>query len=173
MTNLRDTVIVGMEPNARLAAQQTIPLTQGMTAERLARWAGLSGPADLPRYFWLANLYDTPVAGGWAQRGAAERAEVVAHQINEHEGIRLVVLLGSPVRRAFGLGSQLAPYEFMDAPDWLHLDGKQVAWTPHPSGLNRQWNDPDNIARATKFFTGLRMAYDRRVHAHPPTKELP
>jgi hypothetical protein len=35
--------------------------------------------------------------------------------------------------------------------------GRDVVLVPHPSGMNRWWNDPKNRAKAARFFRGLAL----------------
>lgn len=57
-----------------------------------------------------------------------------------------VILLGSNVAAAFGYKSKT-----------LHWFGKDplIAIVPHPSGVNRHWNDPANVEHAKLFLTPL------------------
>jgi hypothetical protein len=58
---------------------------------------------------------------------------------------RRAVLLGGRVAAAFGLPR--APLLV-----WQPLAGGEVAVAPHPSGINRWWNDPRNVRRAKRFW---------------------
>ena len=59
---------------------------------------------------------------------------------------REVVLLGRRVERAF-LGPTSLPYL-----SWTDLQGVRWATCPHPSGINRWWNEPANRSKAEEFW---------------------
>jgi uracil-DNA glycosylase len=62
---------------------------------------------------------------------------------------RRVVLLGSGVARAFGFDT-LTP-RFC----WIERDGVRFALSPHPSPVNRWWNEYRNRAQAARFFGSI------------------
>ena len=39
--------------------------------------------------------------------------------------------------------------------EWFGFNGRQVAVIPHPSGIVRWWNDPENREKARTFMEGL------------------
>jgi hypothetical protein len=57
-----------------------------------------------------------------------------------------VILVGRAVVRAFGLDLE-EPFV------WTDEGGVEVAMIPHPSGLNRQYNDEAVRERASEFLT--------------------
>jgi len=59
-----------------------------------------------------------------------------------------VVLLGRNVARAFGMAK-------MDPLTWTTVRGTPVALVPHPSGVNRWWNDCTNVRRARRFLRNI------------------
>jgi uracil-DNA glycosylase len=96
-------------------------------ANVLERWPGKLGKGD---------AFDLPTA---RLRAALLRRRFV--------GGRLVVLLGLRTARAFGLpAAYLTPARVACA---------NVVVLPHPSGINRWWNDPENVRRATRFLRRL------------------
>lgn len=62
---------------------------------------------------------------------------------------RSVVLMGAEVQAAFEV--RLPPL----SREWARM-GFWVCTMPHPSGLNRWFNEGDNARRAAKFLAGLR-----------------
>lgn len=61
------------------------------------------------------------------------------------------LLVGKRVAAAFGLRADY----FM----WcIRPDGRVVCAVPHPSGINRWWNDSSNMDRARQFFRELAAA---------------
>lgn len=70
------------------------------------------------------------------------------------QGVPVVLFAGRRVARVFGLAR--APYfRFVRL-----ADGGRRAVVPHPSGVNRWWNDPANVRRARRFLG--RLARDQR-----------
>lgn len=65
---------------------------------------------------------------------------------------RMVILLGPAVTRAFGL--VISPLGWACPVEW----GSIVGMCPHPSGLNRWWNDPENVDHAHVFWMLLARA---------------
>jgi hypothetical protein len=62
-------------------------------------------------------------------------------------GRSFVLLAGHRVAAAFGVREGYLR-EFV-------LQGVPAAVVPHPSGVNRWWNDPANVARASAFLRGV------------------
>jgi len=97
------------------------------------------------------NLYPHPVkAREWRADRARAFAEIEARSIHPDAP---VVLLGQRVSEAFG-------FPGCDVLEWslpVHgtLQGRNVAVVPHPSGLNRWWNDLGNQVGARRFLREL------------------
>lgn len=76
----------------------------------------------------------------WDARRAREAAEALAAVV---EPDRLLVMLGHRVASAFRL-------------DGRYLDVRPGSFPsvvfPHPSAVNRWWNDPRNVERARRFL---------------------
>jgi hypothetical protein len=67
---------------------------------------------------------------------------------------RIVLLAGRRVAAAFGQGRR----PFLE---WFALRGGRAAVLPHPSGLNRWWNSPENRRRAGALLRrGILLARD-------------
>jgi uracil-DNA glycosylase len=131
----------------------------GETGRRLALWAGLS-PADFRVRARCLNLFDR-LPQRWSQTAARreaewlwacltqDREEVLAtygmHLTDLREDTSMVVLLGNRVTRAFGL-THLPLFRV------TQTGGPPVATMPHPSGLNRYWNEPAHVAEAERFL---------------------
>ncbi len=79
----------------------------------------------------------------WSKKAARESAEEWCLTYQRRLPYRMpLMLLGTKVCNAFGI----------DDPVWLESYASAL-WSPmiafpHPSGLNRWWNDPENAARA-------------------------
>lgn len=109
------------------------PLPEHASGGRLARFLGLSHGQYL-RLFDRRNLCPSR----WSMPEARAQAELIRAEGREH-----VVLLGAKVAKAFGL-----PYLPFTRSAHLFL-------LPHPSGLNRIWNQPDAVPRARSLLAGL------------------
>lgn len=134
-------MFVGEAPSKSTARYGGHALT-GETGRRLAEWSGLSA-AEFRAAVECRNVYTT-LPERWAHVRAAEFARVL-WSAPETQRAPLVVLLGARVARAFGF-THAVHFEV------YQTGGPAVAVIPHPSGLNRFWNDQTNIARAETFL---------------------
>lgn len=129
------------------------PPLGGMIGERLASIAGLGSYVELSKTFKLMNVLDhfPGRAGRGVSKGAAfptDEAEAAAkRKAGEIEG-RVVIFLGRRVAQAFGFRRR----EYLT---WFPFDGRFAAIVPHPSGVNRWWNELGNRRRAERFFDDL------------------
>lgn len=67
---------------------------------------------------------------------------------------RFVILLGSNVVRAFGI-PKFKYYDWHTVQDSKNSNiiiTRKCSILPHPSGVNRIWNNPDEVLKAKKFF---------------------
>lgn len=98
----------------------------------------------------LVNLFDEPVAKWDAQlaRGRATRLRL-SH-------CDLLVALGRRVERVLAGSPRRTREWFSDLGRGKFAIGWYVA--PHPSGLNRWWNDEVNRRQARRFFNKLATA---------------
>jgi hypothetical protein len=97
---------------------------------------------------WI-NLYEVEPSR-WLPRDAALRAKEVVQRVPTGT---LLILLGGRVCHAFGIGR----------PVWLKCYSTEI-WqpvlaVPHPSGLNRWWNDPANTERAARLLSAVARGY--------------
>lgn len=149
-------VLIGEQtPMALAKVGNSRAFVSGYSAERLVRLCGLASIDQLHERSWLLNLMPAQrsrrgpkrrVAARWWGQMAEHRAALVAPQLMN----RRVVLLGVRVARAFGL---------MRIPllEWQSVvafgSRFEAARCPHPSGLNRWWNDEHNREQARGFLT--------------------
>lgn len=145
-------MIIGQAPGPR--TDPKVPLS-GRCGARLAALCGLTLDEFLDR-FHRVNLIE---------RFPGKQAKGDAFPIDEARrgAIRLltegwldhrwrVVLLGGNVVRTFGLAADLEkPLAFYT----LGFAHGGAAYCPHPSGVNRWWNDPANERAARKFWRAL------------------
>ena len=135
-------VLVGEAPSKSGDRYHMVPLS-GAVAERLCGLAGIDplvGESRYGRWTWAlyerfecVNLFERYAeATPWSAPAARERA-IVVH--GEHAPGAIFVLLGRKVSAAFGHDA--------DFYEWV---GGTVS-IPHPSGLNRLLNDPEQRER--------------------------
>lgn len=84
----------------------------------------------------------------WSAKDAKASAEEWCEKYAKRHRVPLL-LLGTKVCSAFGI----------EDPEWLETYASQL-WSPmiafpHPSGLNRWWNDPENERRAWMVARGV------------------
>jgi len=129
----RKVIIVGLAPG-KSSDEALHP--RGMTGKRLADLCGLSDDEYLDR-FTLMNLH--PKADSGRDQEAAKNILPVLRG-------RRVVCLGRRVSDS--LGTEMFKWG-------VSRGGFVGSSMPHPSGLNRWWNNPRNVTRARKFARSL------------------
>lgn len=120
--------IVGQAPGRTRGEREAL---EGPCGDRFARLAGLGGVGELRARARLVNLL-----GEWPGRAGKGDAFLAGE----------VLLLGRGVARAFRVDSPFL--------EWRRVGGAVVAVVPHPSGVSRWWNCPENRARASAFLRG-------------------
>lgn len=110
--------------------------------------------AELEACVERRNLYPHPVkAGEWRANQARAFAEIEARTILANAP---VVLLGQRVAEAFGiLHGDLFRWTRTDLLAQGNAGFVTAAVVPHPSGLNRWWNDLGNQVAARRFLREL------------------
>lgn len=78
-------------------------------------------------------------------RGRARRR--ARHLLPSLRG-RTVLLAGKRVAEAFGVNAEYLTWH-------EHPEGFRVVVIPHPSGVNRWWNEPENRRRFRQFATAV------------------
>mmetsp|Transcript_103173 Transcript_103173/g.300900 ORF Transcript_103173/g.300900 Transcript_103173/m.300900 type:complete len:243 (+) Transcript_103173:58-786(+) len=132
----------------------------GPAEQRLAKLAGLPGPAELWAEFDRANLLSW--YPGLKER-SAKHSVAAGYGLHQSDGdvfpmadarkaagtvdldrYACVLLLGSGVARAFGVKAGLLEAE--------RRGGCRLIAFPHPSGVSHFWNEPANVQRAAKVL---------------------
>lgn len=147
-------VLIGQAPG-RLG-DPARPLVGKGSGDLLQRLTGAM-PGQYERLFERRNLL-----GSWPGRSSAggdsfpqSEAKHAAQAILPSLAGRRVVLLGSGVARAFGFSAKTTRFR------WVERDGATFALSPHPSQVNRWWNNPRNRAEAARFFGSI-LTSDQR-----------
>lgn len=143
-----DAVLVGEGPSGPVPPELAF---QGPCWRRLARLAGV-GEEDLRQILDSVNLL-AEWPGPGASKGTAfplpaARAAAAALDLGRW---RVVVLAGRRVAAAF------ADLPHLDYLERLARFPRGQVWMvlPHPSGVNRWWNDPGNVALASAALRDL------------------
>jgi len=111
----------------------------GGTRRRLAELLGVDVPDLMAEVLWL-NLWEYPGT-------KTERYVQLVEEATQPGDV--VWLLGRRVQRAFGLPQEPALTTIERSA------GSTMLCLPHPSGLNRWWNDPDHVDDATIVLRAL------------------
>lgn len=147
-------VMVGQAPSA--SSDPSRPLARSTT--RLAGFAGIDESLilDATERVNLIDAYPGPSNGGDAFpiKLARERAAALLPRLVG----RRVILCGRAVAKAFEV-------DHADAFEWVSGPGFECAVIPHPSGVNRWWNDVANVERARAF---LRETFSGDSRGHEP-----
>lgn len=127
----------------------------GPPFERLARIAGAQTHREVLRFFACFDRINLLTEyHGKAGRGdafpralAKEAAAVIAPYLSG----RTVLLVGKNVAWAFGL----TLVDYLEWYDVAYAPWRRVVVIPHPSGINRWWNEESNREEARRFFRDL------------------
>lgn len=142
-------LLVGEAPGKNEVTEQPL---MGRVGKRMAALAGLTYDEYLERFDRVNLLHvrqDTKEKGFEFDHAAAS---IAAHKLFLDGTIvpgRVVVMLGWRVTRAFFSPYYKAYFERYDCGD--------VAFyaMPHPSGVNRWWNEDENVRKASLFLRGI------------------
>lgn len=157
-------IIVGEAPVSR----DGTPFT-GRSGKTLQAWAGVSSRYELTQYFDLDNFVQkslTPARPGQAKNFPMKSAPVLRQQFMDRHEIaliselglkgaeeyllnqrRTVLVMSSLVWRAFDLPR---PTKLFEAKPFKQR--YMMVRFPHPSGLNRQLNDPEIVREAIRHL---------------------
>lgn len=139
-------MIVGQAPSSD--APDARPFT-GRSGRRLAALLDVEHEC-LPVLFDLVNLLDRwpGKAGKGDAFPMAEAKARAARLLPTFLARPWILIVGKATARAFRLRNP----KYLE---WVSFSGTSVAVVPHPSGVNRWWNDPANVARAEVFMRSL------------------
>jgi len=144
-------LLIGEAPSKNEVTETPL---EGRVGRRLAELAGLSYAAYLEHFdrVNLLHVRQDTKEKGFEFDLAAAREEAKRLRQSGVLRDRPVVLLGHRVADAFGV--RLTMKYFHGCPSG---QGGMLWLMPHPSGLNRWYNDPDNVKEASGFLRGLVM----------------
>jgi uracil-DNA glycosylase len=134
-------VLVGQAPSRRGDPEK--PLQGDLVVRRLAGVCGMGRK----EYMGLTDRYNVlrrwPGKKGKGDHFPMRLARRSARRLALGFSGRRVILLGRSVAKAFGLNVGYLK--------WVNI-GFDVAVVPHPSGINRWWNEARNKAAARRFM---------------------
>lgn len=116
--------------------------------KRIGALVGLTADEVAERCEWRNLLDQWP---GYGPGGGSAFPMAAARHRARFEMVRHRPLTLTTNRRFIYLGRRVAAAFRFDA-EWLVWKNDQAV-SPHPSGLNRWWNKPENIEQAIAFWT--------------------
>ena len=134
--------LIGQAPS-RMSNPKS-PLSGEPLASKLATMVGVDKKIYL-RKFKRKNILDAwPGKNGKGDRFPAQKARSAANSMLRDLRCSSVIFIGVATARAFNF----------DAPPlrWREFNGGRTAVLPHPSGINRWYNDVNNKRKASKFM---------------------
>ena len=146
MTASSRLVIVGEAPAG--VGREALPALEGLVGRRLAKRMGLTDD-QFREMVVRKNIFETPDEGKhWNAQTAYLRAMKLMSVMPRNAN---VVVLGKKAATAFKIVN-LPQYAWHSAVRILSGDALRLAHIPHPSGLNRRYNDPAELERASRFL---------------------
>jgi len=137
-------LLVGQAPSSDTNGRAPF---SGRSGRRLAELMGMTHEEFLDRVPATNVLPCYPGKSRGAKGDAFPMNQAVASaRTMEFGDAKLVVLVGKNVARAFGRKDHDYFEEF-------ELRGRRAVIIPHPSGVNRWWNEPVNVETARLFMT--------------------
>ncbi len=154
--------IYGQAPGKKPKRDPSVPFLGGRHGEFLAQLAGVdeSVLADLFTFRNVLDYYPGPNEDGKGDAFPMDEARERARELMDdwHWG-DTAVLAGHNVAHAFGVPRRFPYFK------WLELvGGVQCVVVPHPSRLNRFWNNAACITRASHFW---KAAVYEQMLLHP------
>lgn len=120
------------------------PLLGVRSAKRLQELCEMT-PEEYEGAFDRANLLPKWLGNaGKGDKFDMKKARAAAGRMLPRMVGRRVILLGQNVAQAFGLEQNYL--------EWVNVLDARIAVLPHPSGVNRWWNDKTNLGMAKAFM---------------------
>ena len=151
-------MLIGQAPSEN--GDPSLPLT-GIAGKKLAELLGISWFTYLRRTHRENIFRDFQGKEGKGDRFPIDDARRRARRIRIPDDVVLVLLLGKSVAEAFGIKR---PTYFEPLYAWGDPAGKiggeparmiEIRVIPHPSGISRWWNDPENQKRAKRELSKI------------------
>lgn len=144
-------IIVGQQPSGNHPDNPLATANPIWSGARLARMANLPGD-DFENHFLRVNINYEPEDKFRVNEFTRAKAREILKVFRPTDR---VILLGSAVAKCF---RGLVPEKIVTGPfaTGETSTGLKVAVVPHPSGLNRWYNDPSNIIAVGHFLQDCR-----------------
>ena len=137
----RKIVLIGQAPS------RTGDPSRPLASNKLAALCGLTKKEYL-RKFRRLNIFDAwPGKNGKGDAFPLAQARIRAAQLVKNLMHERVVFVGIKTAEAFSF--EFAPLK------WQRFNNGAAAILPHPSGVNRWWNDPGNRKMASRFMRAI------------------
>lgn len=146
-------LLVGQAPSRTSDPERPFS-SAGRSGRRLIELSGLSEAEFFRRVVAVNVIKEWP---GWSGPGRGDHfpvAPILPGFFNDLRGAERVILAGRGVAvRLLGRRALRLPYLAWEVSE-LCWDGEHLphAILPHPSGVNRWWNDPSNVGSARRFL---------------------
>ena len=139
-------LIVGEAPGKNGDPSKPI---EGRVGARLADCCGLTLDEFLAAFERVNLLDEQPQDSGKGASFDVRQAGRVTRELEKTFAPgQVVLLLGKRVARAF----RISCAEYFD---WFALNHAQACVVPHPSGVNRWWNEPENELQMRRFMRNV------------------
>lgn len=158
-------LLLGESPNAATVGHPSLWLRPDLSgkrhsANRLLIYTGYSLAKFLMTFERDNLLRSLPPRSAKGREFPRDDAHEAAGRIHAQADGRRVIMLGRRVASAFmwmwcGRSDAIPLMQFFPASSWSSEDTFQAAIVPHPSGVNRWWNDTENRRKARDFFASL------------------
>jgi hypothetical protein len=164
-------LLLGESPAAGTEYDRKSWLAPGSSAsaDRLLKFTGFTAQDYLDTFTRDNLLHHLPRRSGKGRNFPLSSARLQVRRVfREHELARGFILLGKRIASAFhwyqwGSDFKYVPMSKLDYLEWYKVI-PAVGWAcptltaivPHPSGVNRWWNDENNRRRARRFFRELK-----------------
>jgi len=143
------TAIIGQAPGREF---ENLPALQGKTLRRLMGLAGSKTEFEFRDYFEALNvLPHWPGKSGKGDAFPIEEAKKAAVRLEKYLVDRRVIFLGDLVAIVFG-------WSRTPKLQWRQCAAYEFAVLPHPSGINRWYNNPRNVSQASRFLQLAKFA---------------
>lgn len=145
MSSTVEVILLGQAPSATSDPGEAF---SGKSGARLAELCGLTH-ADFLKAFTRRNVADA--YAGKQARGNGDRVfnRALPDDFPAPGAGKLFIAVGAVAAQALGVKEAARHFQF------YFINERIIVTVPHPSGVNRWWNEPTNVVKARKFWRWL------------------